>query len=73
MDNTLAALLLGGTTGLKLQMPMRWETRATAVRAQMRLRNAHDLPLLLSVQVLILKPWKLTRYLIGLRSAPPSA
>ena len=43
---------------------MRWETRATTVRAQMGVHNAHSLPLLLGVQVLIPKPWKLTAYLM---------
>ncbi|MGH3700229.1 MAG: hypothetical protein ACRDQY_12290 [Pseudonocardiaceae bacterium] len=64
LDNNLAALALGETTGLELRVPMRWETRATAIRAQMGVHNAHDLPLLLGVQVLILKPWKLTAYLM---------
>jgi hypothetical protein len=36
------------------------EIRATTVRAQMGVHNAYDLPLLLGVQVLIPKPWKLT-------------
>ena len=64
MDNNLAALVLGETAGLELRVPMRWESRATAVRAQMVVHNAHDLPLYLGVQVLILKPWKLTAYLM---------
>jgi hypothetical protein len=63
-DNDLAALILGETAGLELRVPMRWETRATVVRAQMGVHNAHSLPLLLGVQVLIPKPWKLTAYLM---------
>ncbi len=64
LDNKLAALVLGEAAGLELRVPMRWETRAAAVRAQMGVHNAYDLPLLLGVQVLILKPWKLTAYLM---------
>ncbi|MGH3429641.1 MAG: hypothetical protein ACRDQZ_19080, partial [Mycobacteriales bacterium] len=64
VDNTLAALVLGETARLELRVPMRWETRPTALRAQMDVHNAYDLPLLLGVQVLILKPWKLTAYLM---------
>ena len=64
LDNNLAALILGETAGLELRVPMRWETRATTVRAQMGVHNAHSLPLLLGVQVLIPKPWKLTAYLM---------
>jgi hypothetical protein len=60
LDNNLAALVLGETAGLELRVPMRWEMRATTVRAQMGVHNAYDLPLFLGVQVLIPKPWKLT-------------
>ena len=45
-DNNLASLILGETARLELRVPMRWETRATAVRAQMGVHNAHALPLL---------------------------
>jgi hypothetical protein len=64
LDNNLAALILGETARLELRVPMRWGTRAPAVRAQMSVHNAHGLPLLLGVQVLIPKPWKLTAYLM---------
>ncbi|MDQ2882608.1 MAG: hypothetical protein M3Y48_15805 [Actinomycetota bacterium] len=64
LDNDLAALVLGETAGLELRVPMKWEIRATTVRAQMGVHNAYDLPLLLGVQVLIAKPWKLTSYLM---------
>jgi hypothetical protein len=63
LDNNLASLMLGETARLELRVPMRWETRATAVRAQMGVHNAHALPLLLGVQVLVRKPWRLTVYL----------
>jgi len=43
---------------------MRWESRATSVRAHMGVHNSHGLPLILGVQVLTLKPWKLTAYLM---------
>ena len=43
---------------------MRWECRATSVRAHMGVHNSHGLPLILGVQVLTLKPWKLTAYLM---------
>jgi hypothetical protein len=45
LDNNLAALVLGETAGLELRVPMRWEIRATTVRAQMGVHNAYDLPL----------------------------
>lgn len=64
LDNNLAALILGETARLELRVPMRWETRTTAVSAQMGVHNAHGRPLLLGVQVLIPKPWKLTAYLM---------
>lgn len=64
VDNNLAALILDETARLELRVPMRWETRATTVRAQMGVHNAHGLPLILGVQVLIPKPWKLTAYLM---------
>jgi hypothetical protein len=64
VDNNLAALILDETARLELRVPMRWEIRATVVRAQMGVHNAHGLPLLLSVQVLTPKPWKLTAYLM---------
>jgi hypothetical protein len=47
LDNDLAALILSETIDLELRVPMRWETRATTVRAQMGVHNAYDLPLLL--------------------------
>ena len=43
---------------------MRGESRATSVRAHMGVHNSHGLPLILGVQVLTLKPWKLTAYLM---------
>jgi hypothetical protein len=64
LDNNLASLILGETARLELRVPMRWETRATAVRAQRGVHNAHALPLLLGVQVLVRKPWRLTVYLM---------
>ncbi|MGH3752391.1 MAG: hypothetical protein ACRDRP_06795 [Pseudonocardiaceae bacterium] len=64
VDDNLAALLLSETAHLELRVPMRWETRATAVRAQLGVHNAHGLPLMLGVQVLTRKPWKLTAYLM---------
>ncbi len=64
MDDELTALILGETARLELRVPMRWEIRAAAVRAQTGVHNAHGLPLLLGVQVLIPKPWKLTAYLM---------
>lgn len=63
MDDNLAALILSETAHLELRVPMRWETRATTVRAQMGVHNAHGLPLMLGIQVLTRKPWKLTVYL----------
>jgi hypothetical protein len=35
VDNDLAALILSEIIDLELRVPMRWETRATTVRAQM--------------------------------------
>lgn len=35
LDNDLAALVPGETAGLERRVPMRWEIRATTVRAQM--------------------------------------
>lgn len=64
MDNNLAALILGDTARLELRVPMRWETRPTTVRAQMGVHNAYGLPVLLGVQVITLKPWKLTAWLM---------
>lgn len=64
VDNDLVALILSETLDLELRVPMKWETRATTVRAQMGVHNAHSLPLLLGVQVLIPKPWKLTTHLM---------
>jgi len=64
VDNDLAALLLDPAARLELRVPMRWETRATSVRAHMGVHNSHGLPLTLGVQVLTLKPWKLTAYLM---------
>lgn len=64
VDDNLAALLLDPSARLELRVPMRWETRPTALRAQMGVHNAHGLPLLLGVQVLTMKPWKLTAYLM---------
>jgi hypothetical protein len=40
VDNDLAALILSETLDLELRVPMRWETRATTVRAQMGVHNA---------------------------------
>lgn len=34
LDDNLAALILGETARLEVRVPMRWETHATAVRAQ---------------------------------------
>ena len=62
VDNALAALLLDGSARLELRVPMRWETRPASVRAHMGVHNTYGLPLLLGVQVLTPKPWKLTAY-----------
>ena len=64
VEDNLTALILDETARLELRVPMRWKTRATTVRAQMGVHNAHGLPLVLGVQVLIPKPWKLTAYLM---------
>jgi hypothetical protein len=40
VDNNLAALILSETDGLELRVPMRWETRATTIRAQLGMHNA---------------------------------
>ena len=40
VDNNLAALILSETDGLELRVPMRWETRATTIRAQRGMHNA---------------------------------
>ena len=64
LDDALAALLLGDSARLELRVPMRWETRAASVRAHMGVHNAYGLPLLLGVQVLTPKPWKLTAYMM---------
>jgi hypothetical protein len=64
VDDDLAALLLDASARLELRVPMRWECRATSVRAHMGVHNSHGLPLILGVQVLTLKPWKLTAYLM---------
>lgn len=64
VDDALAALLLDGPARLELRVPMRWDARPGSVRAQMGVHNAHGLPLQLGVQVLPLKPWKLTAYLM---------
>lgn len=64
VDDELIALILDESACLELRVPMRWETRATTVRSQMGVHNAHGLPLQLGVQVLTLKPWKITVYLM---------
>ena len=64
IDDDLAALLLDASARLELRVRMRWECRATSVRAHMGVHNSHGLPLILGVQVLTLKPWKLTAYLM---------
>jgi hypothetical protein len=64
LDDNLAALILHGTVRLELRVPIRWETRPSALRAEMGVHNAHGPPLRLGVQVLIAQPWKLTTYLM---------
>ena len=40
VDNDLVALILSETLDLELRVPMRWETRATTIRAQLGMHNA---------------------------------
>ena len=47
VDDDLAALLLEVSARLELRVPMRWECRATSVRAHMGVHNSHGLPLIL--------------------------
>jgi hypothetical protein len=49
---------------LELRVPVVWAPVGTTVRARMGLHNAHALPLKLHAQVLILKPWKPTVFLM---------
>ena len=47
IDDDLAALLLDASARLELRVRMRWECRATSVRAHMGVHNSHGLPLIL--------------------------
>lgn len=64
VTDSLVATILGGSAGLALQVPVKWEDRSATVRAEMVVHNAHALPLLVGMQVIKDKPWKPTAYLM---------
>lgn len=63
VTDSLAALVLDPAAHLELRVPMSWVVRPGRLRAEMSVHNAHGLPLLLGVQLLPRKPWRLTAYL----------
>ena len=64
VDDALAALLVDPAAGLELRVPVRWESRPTTIRAHLSVHNSHGLPVVLGVQVLVYKPWKLTAFVM---------
>lgn len=64
LTDKLTNAVLDPSASLELRVPVIWEDREAAVRATMGVHNAHGLPLLLGIQVLKDRPWKMTSYLM---------
>lgn len=64
VTDELVAAVFDPTAGLALQVPVKWNDRPGAVRAQMAVSNVHALPLLVGMQVTKDAPWKPTVYLM---------
>jgi hypothetical protein len=64
VTDQVVAAIMDESAGLALQVPVKWNDRAAAVRAQMAVHNVHAMPLFVGMQVTKDRPWKPTAYLM---------